>query len=102
MNIQYKFDNNTILHYVSNREWTYDDNDKEVTLVYELSFSFYDCHYIITIKKKDIENDNEFFLNEGDSKLFDSFEDFVYDNWETIIEKCRDFDYWLDELNKED
>ena len=62
MNIQYKFDNNTILHYVSNREWTYDDNDKEVTLVYELSFSFYDCHYIITIKKKDIEMYNEFFF----------------------------------------
>lgn len=30
MNIQYKFDVNNILHYVQSRDWTYDDNDKEI------------------------------------------------------------------------
>lgn len=102
MNIQYEFDDKTTLHYVSNREWEYDENDNEITKIYELSFSFYDCSYIATIRKEDILNEDEYFLLEGDSKLFDSFEEFIEDNWEVIIEKCRDFDEWLIELNKAD
>lgn len=101
MNLHKKINENTILYYVEDEDIEYDEKtDTEKVVRYILSFGFYDCQYFVRISLKDIEEDNSFGCNiEGDSKLFDSFEDFCEDElWETIKAKCKQYDEWLAEL----
>ena len=100
MNLQEKINDNTTLFYVEANNWHYDENDNDITDVYEISFGFYDCHYMVYVTNKDLERDCGSVQIEGDSKLFDSFEDAVEnDHWELIKAKCKAFDKWKAELN---
>ena len=100
MNLHEKINENTILYYVENNVSHYDDNDNEVVDIYELSFGFYDCHYMVYVRAKNIEKDFASIEMEGDSKLFESFEEMCENElWDFIKAKCKQFDKWLAELN---
>ncbi|MCW3784913.1 hypothetical protein [Plebeiibacterium sediminum] len=96
MNIHRQIDANTILHYIEANNWHYNDKDEMVIDVFELSFAFYDCHYFVFLPKKYIEENFSFGMTmEGDSKLFESFEEAIEDeHWELIKKKCRQYEMW--------
>ena len=95
MTLQEYIDDNTTLHYVSCHESTYDNSDNEVVTIYELSFSFYDCDYLVHIKKENIDNDLNYILVHGDSKLIESFESMCEEElWDLIKQRCIEFDDW--------
>ena len=99
MQFQIKLNQNTILHYIEDIKSHYEGDD-EIIDNYQLSFSFYDCQYYVGVSKKDIDEDDNWSLAmEGDSKLFDSFEDMCKNEiWELIKEKCREYDQWHKEF----
>lgn len=93
MNIQYKINKNTILHYVEAHQ--FGDDDK--VDIYTLSFSFYDCHYDVYVSRKDLDSDTGCIQMQGDSKLFESFEEACEnDYWNIIKERCAQFDNWYE------
>lgn len=51
-----------------------------------INFKFYDCFYTAAVSAKDIEEDNPSTALEGDSILFDSFENLIEsdENWEKL------------------
>lgn len=101
MNLHEKINENTILYYVESAQEEYDEkSDTEKVTHYTLSFGFYDCQYFVNVSRKDIDEDSSFgCCLDGDSKLFDSFEDACEnDLWETIKTKCKEFDSWYAEL----
>lgn len=99
MNLQEKIDKNTVLHYVESQVAHYDDEDKEIVDSYSLSFSFHNCHYYVYVKRKDIDQNREYVLLEGDSELFYSFESKCEGElWDIIKQKCNDFDIWKSNL----
>ena len=100
MNLHEKIDDNTILYYVESNIDHYDENDDRVVDIYELSFGFYDCHYMVFVRAKYIREDLASVEMEGESKLFDSFEEMCEGElWSLIKDRCRQFDDWLKELN---
>lgn len=97
MNIQEKINNHTTLYYVEDIASVYSDDDSDVPTIttYSLSFGFYDCHYFVTVQRKDLDEDNRFVCLEGDSRLFDSFEKACEnDLWDLIKERCNQYDQW--------
>ena len=101
MNLHEKINENTTLYYVESAREEYDEkSDTDKVTHYTLSFGFYDCQYFVNVSLKDIEEDNSFgCCLEGESKLFESFEDACEnDLWETIKAKCKAFDKWYAEL----
>jgi hypothetical protein len=103
MNLHERIDNDTILYYVSDYSSTYnEEDDTDTTDVYELSFGFYDCSYLVYVKRDDILTDTPWMTMEGDSKLFESFESRCEDElWDFIKDKCKEFDEWILELDAE-
>lgn len=101
MNLHEQINENTILYYVDSAHEEYDeDTCVDKIIEYTLSFGFYDCHYFVNVQRKHIDNDTSFWCSvDGDSKLYDSFQDAVEDElWETIKEKCNEFDKWYAKL----
>ena len=96
MDLQLKINENTVLHYIEDSQNHYDDKGNNIIDCYQLSFSFYDCHYYVGVSRKDIEQDESFLIAlDGDSKLFDSFEEMCQNEiWELIKEKCNEYDKW--------
>jgi hypothetical protein len=96
MDLHEKINENTILYYIESNNTSYDANNKPRIDSYTLSFGFYDCHYYLTVSKKDIEEDNCYSTSlDGDSRLFDSFEEHCQDElWEIIKTKCKEYDKW--------
>ncbi len=96
MNLQLEIDKNTILHYIEDSNNHYDEQGNNIIDSYQLSFSFYDCNYYVGVSRKDIEQDNSFLIElEGNSKLFDSFEEMCQNElWSLIKEKCNEYDKW--------
>jgi len=86
-----KVDDNTVFHYIETQDWDYDDDDNEVITKLQLSFSFYDCHYFVDVRPKDLDNSFGSVCMEGNSALFDSFEEWCNDeHWDFIQKKCRE------------
>jgi hypothetical protein len=83
---------NTTLHSVGLHQCNYDDDGTEIPLAYALSFSFYDCEYDVWVSESDLKNDRRSVTMHGDTRLFDSFENFCQDDlWQTIKVKCWDY-----------
>lgn len=83
MNLQQQIDKNTILHYVED----YRQDDEGNPSYYELSFSFYDCHYYATVSREDIDNGIPSVGLEGDSRLFDSFNELCENDLWSLIKR---------------
>ena len=96
MDLQLKINENTVLHYIEDSQNHYDNDGNNIIDCYQLSFSFYDCHYYVGVSRKDIEQDESFLIAlDGDSKLFDSFEEMWQNEiWGLIKEKCNEYDKW--------
>src|SRR5690606_38127055 len=101
MNLHERINSKTILYYVESNYSHHDDDDNEVVDIYELSFGFYDCHYMVYVRAKNIRDNLASVEMSGDSKLFDSFEEMCEDElWELIKAKCKQFDKWYAELSE--
>ena len=93
-NMQFQLDNKTILHYIEIIDWNYgeigdnlegEEMNNEIPSIFELSFTFYDCHYFTRIYWNDILDNFNQNLPEGPSILFSSFEDHINNkHWELI------------------
>lgn len=100
MNLHEKINENTILYYVEDNVSHYDEKLYKIVDIYELSFRFYDCHYMVYVRAKNIEEDFASIEMDGDSKLFESFKEMCEGElWDFIKAKCKQFDKWLDKLN---
>ena len=102
MQLNQKLNDKTMLYYIEHNtcETNFQTGAEEVTS-YLLSFQFYDAHYLVTVSRKDLENDFPSVLMEGNSNLFDSFENACEDeHWETIKAACKQYDTWYDDLQK--
>ncbi len=87
---------NVILNYVERSKWIYDDNDNEITTHFRLSFSFFNKEYYAEVSLEDINLDYNYVGLEGDSDLFDSFQDLCEDGlWETIKTECLAHEKWI-------
>ena len=96
MNIQLQINSNTILYYIEDSQ-THDDSEHNTIIdSYQLSFGFYDCQYFIGVSKKDIETENTFGICiDGDTKLFDSFEEQCQNElWPLIKKYCLEYEEW--------
>ena len=100
MNLQKKLNDNLTLHYVDANNWNNDDNGNEVTTMYELSFSFYDKHYMAYASRESIDKNTGYLSSaEGDSDLFDSFESIIEGKyWKDVVEQCQAFEKWKETL----
>jgi hypothetical protein len=67
------------------------DGNKVMRII--LYFTFYDCEYEVYIAREDVEQDMLNFDLQGDSKLFDSFEELLEDDyWDELKDafwKCE-------------
>ena len=86
MNLHKKIDLHTTLYYVEPNVVKEDD-----IVSYQLSFRFYDHQYYVYVTKENIDNDNEVMsMIEGDSRLFESFEEYCEGElWPKIKAACR-------------
>jgi hypothetical protein len=101
MNLHEKINENTILYYVESEREEYDEKSQtDKVTQYSLSFLFYDCQFFVSVSRKDIDQNFSYgACLEGDSTLFDSFENACQNElWETIKTKCNEFDKWQAEL----
>lgn len=101
MNLQEQVDENTILHFIEEIQSKYnEETGKNKAEKYNLAFSFYDKHYTAAVSREAIDKDLSFEVYiEGDSILFDSFEQHCTgEMWETIKKRCDQYDVWFDEL----
>lgn len=98
MILKEQWEENLILNYV---EGDSDENDNVVSLMFY--FSFYDCNYSFSIWKKDIEAKNiELSGLEGDSKLFNSFETLLEDDYlEKLQQTFEKYEVYHKELAQE-
>lgn len=97
----FKVNDNTkiLLEYGVSNDFTSID-DFEVETFY-FTVTFYDCTYNFVIKNKSIKEDYSDFVGlSGDTKLFDSFENFLeeYSTWKALKMLCLR----LEELDKID
>nr|WP_315245103.1 hypothetical protein [uncultured Flavobacterium sp.] len=99
MDLQLEINANTTLHYIEDSQNHYDEEENYVIDSYQLSFSFYDCHYYVGVSRADILDDNNSMSIEGDSHLFESFKDMCEDElWKLIKQKCNEYDKWHKEF----
>ncbi|MXV39366.1 hypothetical protein GO491_11875 [Flavobacteriaceae bacterium Ap0902] len=98
MNLQKKIKDNVILHYVESKTIIYLRDFGGVIKFYELSFTYFGHHYIVRVKESDL-TDGHFWPNvEGDSELYDSFEDACQDYLEKPIkEAISNYKKWEEE-----
>ena len=98
-NMQFQLDDKTILHYIEIIDYNYgeigdnlegEEMNNETPSIFELSVTFYDCHYFTKIYWNDIlDNFNQNF-SEGPSILFSSFEDHIsIEHWDLIKELIK-------------
>jgi len=87
-----RVDENTIFHYIEALDWDYDEDDNKVITKFQLSFTFYDCHYFVDVRVKDLDGSYGSICMEGNGTLFDSFEEWCTDeHWDFIQKKCREY-----------
>ena len=84
-NMQYQLDDKTILHYIEIVDYAEDEDGFEIPDIFNLSFTFYDCHYISTIYWQDVLDNEHLVFLEGPGILITSFEDHLqYEHWNLI------------------
>lgn len=99
MNLQKKLSDNLVLHYVDANKWDHDDDGNEITTMYELSCSFYGKHYMAYASRESVDKNQGYITAEGDSELFDSFENAMEDkHWEDVVKYCKVFEEWKESL----
>lgn len=100
MNLQKKLSDNLTLHYVEGNNFDNNDNGDEVVTMYELSFTFYEKHYMVYLSRENINKDFCSYSSvEGDGELFDSLTSLIEDDfWTEIVSQCNAFDKWCKEL----
>lgn len=91
-NLQIKFTDNLILHYIELNNLEIDEDDKYSIVMFELSFTFYNQHYTAWISSRNIDLNFSTVQGEGNSELFDSFINAIeYTHWEVISELCKQY-----------
>lgn len=81
-----KINEHTTLNYIEPNQWIYNDDDIEVVTAVNLSFTFYDCNYMVYATLEDLEKEHSSFsMIEGDSQLFDSFSELCNDGLSDLI-----------------
>ena len=88
--MQYQLDDKTILHYIEIYDWDEDADENIIPDAIELSFTFYDCQYFVTIPWNNIVKNWNSIYSEGPSILFSSFTDNIEENhWDLIVELIK-------------
>ena len=88
--IQRHISENIFLHYMELEDYKEDDDENIIDRTWQFSAKMYDCHYSFTVSQRDLEHRCGFILCEGESKLFESFEDAIQDDyWPLIVALCK-------------
>lgn len=88
--MQFQLDEKTILHYINIDEWSENEEGIDIPDSFDLSITFYDCHYIATIYWDNIVKNWNSICADGPSILFSSFTDNLEDtHWNLIIQLIK-------------
>lgn len=99
-NMQFNVDENTVLHYIEINNYDTDENTgKTINRIFQFSFSFYGKHFDVYVREENLEEDWRSIEMEGDSSLFESFEELMEDDhWPLLVALCKKYM----ELNPDD
>lgn len=107
--IDYSFTSIQLQSYLSLSAFEVEENDWEKIseiAIEQLTFNakFYDCEYLVYCPKKAIEKNDSFLISiDGDSKLFESFKNFIQEDcFEHIKAIFNRLEYLLQQENKEE
>jgi hypothetical protein len=86
---------NLVLQSIESNNWKHDKEGREITICWVLFFEFFGVGgFSAFITDDDLNRDYPRFQmvesEEGD--LHDSFTDQLEDNWEKLVEACKDFE----------
>lgn len=86
---------NLVLQSIESNNWKYDEEGREVTICWVLFFSFYGVDGFSAFITDDAIKRNyaSFAMVESEAgDLHDSFTDQLEDNWEKLVEACKEFE----------